>query len=212
MGWNLKRFADTLNFYGALPIANLFQKPPSVSISMTGQVIFDFTKPRPEFANIWGSLDDVVMGGVSHSNFILLEKSALFAGNVSTANSGGFVSLRTRNFEPSLDLSAFTSISLQVKGDGQRYKFFLRDSTGWDSLAHSFAFDTAENAWLTITIPFSQFTPVFRARSVPDAPQLNTKAIRSMQLMLSKFELDGELNPSFRAGKFALEIAQISAV
>jgi len=212
MGWNLKRFADTLNFYGALPIANLFQPPPQVAISMTGQVIFDFTKPQPEFINIWGNLDDVVMGGVSSSNFILLEKSALFAGNVSTANSGGFVSLRTRNFEPALDLSAFTSMSLQVKGDGQRYKFFLRDSTGWDSLAYSFAFDTTENAWLTITIPFCQFTPVYRARSVGNAPKLNTQAIRSMQLMLSKFEVDGALNPSFRAGKFALEIAQISAV
>ncbi len=212
MGWDWKRFADTLNFYGALPIANLFQPPPKVSIPMTGQVIFDFTNPQPEFVNIWGNLDDVVMGGVSSSSFILLEKSALFAGNVSTANSGGFVSLRTRNFEPPLDLSAFTSISLQVKGDGQRYKFFLRDSTGWDSLAHSFAFDTVKDAWLTITIPFCQFTPVFRARSVPNAPKLNTQAIRSMQLMLSKFEVDGELNPSFQAGKFALEIAQISAL
>jgi hypothetical protein len=33
-----------------------------------------------------------------------------------------------------------------------------------------------------------------------------------MQLMLSKFEVDGKLNPHFRLGRFALEIAQISAV
>jgi len=212
MGWNLKRFVDTLNFYGALPIANLFQKTPSVTIPMTGHMIFDFTQPQPHYAEVWGSLDDVVMGGVSSSNFILLDQSALFAGNVSTENSGGFVSVRTRNFEPALDLSGFTSISLQIKGDGQRYKFFLRDGTGWDSLAHSFAFDTAPNTWLTITVPFSQFIPVFRARSVSNAPKLNPKAIRSLQLMLSKFEVDGQLNPRFQAGKFALEIAQISAV
>ncbi len=212
MGWSLQRFVDTLNFYGAMPLVNLFQKTPTVQVAMTGQVIFDFTKPHPDLANVWGSLDDVVMGGVSSSNFILLEKSALFTGEVSTANAGGFVSVRTRNFEPALDLSAFTSISLQVKGDGQRYKFFLRDSTGWDSIAYGFSFDTVPEAWLTVTIPFSQFMPVFRARSVPSAPPLNPRHIRSMQLMLSKFEVDGKLNPHFQAGQFALEIAQIRAI
>jgi len=33
-----------------------------------------------------------------------------------------------------------------------------------------------------------------------------------LQLMLSKFEYDGKLNPSFRLGEFALPIASISAV
>jgi hypothetical protein len=154
--------------------------------------------------------DDLTL--LDYSTFLLLERSALFTGEVSTANAGGFASVRTRNFSPALDLSAFTSVSLQVKGDGQRYKFFLRDSTGWDSLAYGFAFDTVDGAWLTVTIPFSQFMPVFRARSVPAAPPLDPRGIRSMQLMLSKFEVDGKLNPHFRLGRFALEIAQISAV
>ena len=33
-----------------------------------------------------------------------------------------------------------------------------------------------------------------------------------LQLMLSKFEYDGKLNPKFRLGEFALPIARISGV
>lgn len=66
------------------------------------KIIFDFTQPSTELKDIWGALDDVVMGGVSASNMQLVENSAVFAGNVSTANSGGFASVRTRNFDPPL--------------------------------------------------------------------------------------------------------------
>ncbi|MCS6959757.1 MAG: CIA30 family protein [Pseudanabaenaceae cyanobacterium SKYGB_i_bin29] len=212
MGWDLKRFADTLNFFGALPIVNLFQPVPNLSITMSDNVIFDFTKANPDYASLWGSLDDVVMGGVSQSSFVIRENSALFTGMVSTANSGGFVSVRTRNFNPPLDLSQSSGIALQVKGDGKRYKFFLRDSTGWDSIAYCCGFDTIAGEWMNVRLPFKEFVPVFRARSVPDAPPLNLGYIRSMQLMLSKFELDGKLNPTFRPGAFALEIASITVV
>ncbi|PLS69574.1 MAG: complex I intermediate-associated protein 30 (CIA30) [Cyanobacteria bacterium M5B4] len=211
MAWNLKRFADTLNFFGALPFANLLQPNPRVTITMTADVIFDFTVPNPSQASVWGCLDDVVMGGVSRSSFVIQANSALFTGIVSTDNSGGFVSVRTRNFEPALDLSQFKSIHLRVRGDGNRYKFFLRDGTGWDSLAYSHAFDTIADEWIDVTMPFSGFVPVFRARSVANAPPLDLKSIRSMQLMLSKFEMDGKLNPAFRSGSFSLEIATIGA-
>jgi Complex I intermediate-associated protein 30 (CIA30) len=49
----------------------------------------------------WGSLDDVVMGGVSESGLYLSPGSgpdgcdaAVFSGNVSTDNNGGFASVR----------------------------------------------------------------------------------------------------------------------
>jgi len=209
MAWNLKRFADTLNFFGALPIANLFQTSPRVAITMTTDAIFDFTIPNPNYASVWGCLDDVVMGGVSQSNFQLQANSALFMGLVSTDNSGGFVSVRTRNFEPAIDLSKAVSINIKVKGDGNRYKFFLRDSTGWDSIAYSYSFDTIGGKWIAVIMPFSEFVPVFRAKTVSNAPPLALKSICSIQLMLSKFEMDGKLNPAFQSGSFSLEIASI---
>ena len=62
----------------------------------------------------------------------------------------------------------------------------------------------------TIQIPFKDLIPVFRAKTVEEA-RLNTEKIYSMQLMLSKFEYDGELNPKFEAGSFKLEVEYIKA-
>jgi hypothetical protein len=175
------------------------------------KIIFDFTQPSLEIANLWGAIDDVVMGGVSDSNITIVERVALFSGNVSTANSGGFASVRTRNLEPRLDLTNYQGIELKVKGDGQRYKLFIRTNIGWDSLAYSYSFDTAYNSWLNVQIPFDQMVGVFRAKTVPSAPPIDLKQICAFQIMLSKFEYDGQLNPQFKPGKFHLEIASIKA-
>lgn len=175
------------------------------------KLIFDFTKPSDELKNIWGALDDVVMGGVSASNFQLLEKSAVFAGNVSTANSGGFASVRTKNFTPPINLSGYAGVDLRVRGDGQRYKIFLRTETTWDGVGYSYSFDTVANTWIDIRIPFSDLVPVFRAKVVKDCPPIDTSKISSLQLMLSKFEYDGALNPKFTPGGFALEVEAIKA-
>ena len=175
------------------------------------KLIFDFTHPSTELKNIWGALDDVVMGGVSASNIQLVENTALFAGNVSTANSGGFASVRTRNFEPPFNLSGYEGVELRVKGDGQRYKIFLRTETKWDGLGYSYSFDTVENTWINIRIPFAELVPVFRAKTVQDAPPIDSSRVSSFQLMLSKFEYDGALNPKFSAGVFALQMEFIKA-
>lgn len=175
------------------------------------KLIFDFTQSSPELNNVWGALDDVVMGGVSASNFQILEQTALFAGNVSTANSGGFASIRTKNFSPAIDLSSYTGVKLRVKGDGQRYKIFLRTESTWDGVGYSYSFDTVANTWIYITVPFTNLTPVFRAKTVPNHPQINPSQICSWQLMLSKFEYDGVLNPQFNSGGFQLEIESIQA-
>lgn len=178
----------------------------------TGEkIIFDFTQPSSDLKNIWGALDDVVMGGVSSSNFYILEKTAVFNGNVSTANSGGFASVRTKNFSPAINLSGFTGIRLRVKGDGQRYKIFLRTETTWDGIGYSYSFDTIANTWIDVNIPFVNLVPVFRAKTVKDCPKIDESKIRSVQLMLSKFEYDGELNPKFTPGGFTLELESIKA-
>lgn len=173
--------------------------------------LFDYRYPSPGLAAVWGALDDVVMGGVSESGLRLLSSTALFAGTVSTANSGGFVSIRTRNLVPPLNLVGYQGIALRVKGDGQRYKFFLRSEEAWDGVGYAYSFNTVADEWITVQIPFRELTPVFRARTLPTAPPLNIGQIHSLQLMLSKFEYDGDLNPHFKAGLFALEIESIFA-
>jgi uncharacterized protein YbjT (DUF2867 family) len=52
---------------------------------------------------------------------------------------------------------------------------------------------------------------VFRARTDRSAPPLDTSSVHSLQIMLSKFEYDGELNPHFSPGTFELPLASITA-
>jgi uncharacterized protein YbjT (DUF2867 family) len=175
------------------------------------KLLFDFTKPSNELENIWGAVDDVVMGGVSQSQIQLVEQTALFSGNVSTANSGGFASVRTKNFTPPFHLSGYEGVKLRLKGDGQRYKFLLRTEAQWDGVAYSFSFDTEANTWITVSIPFAEMIPVFRAKTLKDGAPIDANKICSFQLMLSKFEYDGELNPKFTPGGFALQVESIQA-
>ena len=192
-------------------VKNLVTAAAKYLVAAGEKPIFDFTKPSDEIKNIWGALDDVVMGGVSASSFQIRENTAVFTGNVSTANSGGFASVRTKNFSPLLDLSGYQGVKLRVKGDGQRYKIFIRTESTWDGVGYSYSFDTVANNWLDIQIPFTDLVPVFRAKIVKDCPPMDISKVCSMQLMLSKFEYDGALNPAFNPGFFALEVASIQA-
>ncbi|PNW83397.1 hypothetical protein CHLRE_05g244800v5 [Chlamydomonas reinhardtii] len=168
----------------------------------------------------WGPLDDVVMGGVSSSGIELVTGAGeaggaawVFSGNVSTDNFGGFASVRTRNLDPPLDLSPYEGIQLRLFGDGQRYKFIIRPDSNWDGIAYCNSFDTTPSTWQTIRLPFADFFPVFRAKrlSGPTATPLDPSAISSIQIMLSKFEYDGDLNPAFRRGPFRLPFTSIAA-
>ncbi|MBW4574088.1 MAG: CIA30 family protein [Aphanothece sp. CMT-3BRIN-NPC111] len=192
-------------------VKNLVQAAAQHLSPATEKLIFDFTKPSDELKDTWGAVDDVVMGGVSESTMQLIDNAALFTGNVSTANSGGFASVRTRNLEPAINLSGFEGIELRVKGDGKRYKFFLRTEAKWDGISYGYSFDTAYNSWITVRIPFADLIPVFRAKTLKEAELINPSKLSSFQLMLSKFEYDGELNPKFEPGGFALQVESIKA-
>lgn len=211
--WDIGRFWQTLTYFETVPVVSWVQRmffgttPPPPPQPQAG-LLFDFRQPSA-LNDTWGALDDVVMGGVSASSFQLQAGSALFTGNVSTANSGGFASVRTRNFEPVLNLSGSAGLVLRIQGDGQRYKFLIRDEESWDSVAYARSFDTIEHQWITVRIPFADMVPVFRAKTLKDGRMLNPSRIRSLQFMLSKFEYDGALNPHFTPGVFRLQVETI---
>ncbi|BAQ62891.1 similar to nucleoside-diphosphate-sugar epimerases [Geminocystis sp. NIES-3708] len=174
-------------------------------------ILFDFQTPNQNLRNIWGAVDDVVMGGVSSSNLILSSHCAIFTGIVSTNNNGGFASVRSKNFNQPWDLSNYQGIRLKVKGDGKRYKFITRCEGKWDGISYCYSFDTIVNEWLIVDIIFDNLIPVFRAKTLQDADKFDSSKVYSLQLMLSKFEYDGGYNPTFEAGRFALEIESIKA-
>ena len=135
------------------------------------RLLFDFKNQSQNLSEnlkeTWGALDDVVMGGVSQSNIRLTDKTAVFAGNISTANSGGFASVRTRNFNPPWDLSNYEGIELRIKGDGKRYKFITRCEGKWDGIAYCYPFNTVSDFWTTIKIPFSRFNSCISSQNRP---------------------------------------------
>ena len=238
--WDLGRFIQTLSYFGAIPFLgslDWFQRfgdRPNFKVnlellsatksSMTNssdsssqsypdhahRLIFDFTQSTSQLSEVWGAVDDVVMGGVSQSGIQFDSTVAYFSGQVSIANSGGFASVRTRNIEPPLDLSEYTGIELRVKGDGNRYKFMLRTEDRWDGIAYCYSFDTLAEQWITIQAPFSALIPVFRAKTVA-GKAIAPNHITAMQLMISKFEYDGALNPYFQPGFFQLQVESIQA-
>ena len=190
---------------------NLVQAVRSQLIKAGEKIIFDFTKPSQDLKETWGALDDVVMGGTSESSIVLTDSTAIFTGNVSTANSGGFASVRTRNFDSPLNLAGFSGLQLRIKGDGKRYKLIVRSEAKWDGIGYCYSFDTVYNTWITVVVPFDRLIPVFRAKTVKDGSKFDASSIFSFQLMLSKFEYDGALNPKFTPGIFQLQLESVKA-
>jgi hypothetical protein len=96
----------------------------------------------------WGALDDVVMGGCSSSGLHALlgggpggSDAVVFSGAASTENNGGFASVRSKNFDPALDLGGYEGIRVTLKGGGQRYKLILRTSGAWDAVCYCVSID-----------------------------------------------------------------------
>ncbi|EME32652.1 uncharacterized protein Gasu_00240 [Galdieria sulphuraria] len=175
--------------------------------------IFPFRPPASNIPRLWGPVDDVVMGGVSQSKIELSSSgdSVIFSGQVSTDNFGGFASVKTIPFETPLDLSGYDGIYLRLLGDGRRYKFIIRCDKKWDGIAYICSMDTVASIWKECYLPFSQFRPVFRAKTITPISPLDPTTIYSFQLMYSKFEYDEKLNPSFQEGPFSLELKDIYA-
>ncbi|MGL4881940.1 MAG: CIA30 family protein [Waterburya sp.] len=207
----LPEVVDTPELVEYTGMKNLVKVVSQSIPAATSKAIFDFTYPNTDLKETWGAIDDVVMGGVSQSNIRLADNKAIFTGIVSTDNNGGFASVRTRNFEPPIDLSDYAGIELKVIGDGKRYKFITRCEGQWDGIGYCYSFDTVDNLPTTIYIPFEELIPVFRAKTVSEASKFNASQVYSMQLMLSKFEYDGELNPKFEPGSFSLQVESITA-
>ena len=208
----LPEVAETPEYIEYQGVKNLVSAAkPYLKQRQNEKMIFDFRQPLPNFSSLWGAVDDVVMGGVSESGIRQIPGAALFEGNVSTANSGGFASVRTRPLDQPLDLSAYEGIELRVRGDGNRYKFILRGDDRWDGISYCYSFDTVYNIWMTVRVPFAELIPNFRTKTIETGEPFPAVSVTAFQLMLSKFEYDGELNPTFSAGGFRLELEAMKA-
>lgn len=151
-------------------------------------------------AEPWSSIDDVVMGGVSSSRMVVEGGRAVFSGEVSLENDGGFASVRSAPREH--DLSGFDGVALEVRGDGKRYALRLGTTGRFDAVSYRVVFVAPEEGWETLRFPFTAFRPVFRGRPVPGAPPLDPAEIRTFGFLISEEQ----------EGPFRLEVREIWAV
>lgn len=168
-----------------------------VGATATDTVVVDFAASSAES---WRVVNDGVMGGRSQSDIRDSGRgTAIFSGVVSLENNGGFASVR-KTLE-SIDLSGSTALAVRVLGDGQRYLLRLRTNDRFDGLAYQATFDTAPDEWQVFVIPFSEFLPTFRGRTILDAGPLDSSSIRQISFMIADKQ----------EGPFSLEIAWVRA-
>ena len=136
----------------------------SMDNEINTKIIFDFDDQNQ--IDNWISINDNVMGGNSVGKILISDSCLLFTGNLSLENNGGFSSIRTkpRNY----DLIDFHGLKIQVKGDGRTYQFRIRTNDKFDGIAYSFEFNTIEDTWIEVELPFESFLPTFRGRVLND--------------------------------------------
>jgi monofunctional biosynthetic peptidoglycan transglycosylase len=141
------------------------------------------------------------MGGVSNSDIQQTEHgTGVFEGVLSLENNGGFASVRVVLGRH--DLSAYAGLDIRVRGDGRTYQLRLRTDNRVDGVAYRAQFETVESEWITARLPFDEFLPTFRGRTLSDVQPLDASRIHQVAFMLA------DKNP----GPFSLEIDFIGLI
>lgn len=162
---------------------------------MHAQMIYNFTKNAS--LHDWRIIDDGVMGGVSSGNFKIDEDgNGVFYGNVSTANNGGFSSVRYQCSK--VNVHTKSKIVVRLKGDGKVYQLRIKDNVS-TYYAYITTFQTS-GEWEEHTIHLSDLYPSFRGRrlNLPNFAHdsfeeivflIANKRNESFQLIIDKIEM-----------------------
>ena len=133
------------------------------------QISIPFTE---ENARYWQYISDQTMGGVSDGQAILdKDGDMIFArltGNVSTANNGGFIQIRTNfSFVDLINTNKdLKGVLLNTKGNGETYHIFIRTSEDRSYRDFYSATFTTNDNWEMVDLPFSKFKHRYSNRSL----------------------------------------------
>jgi hypothetical protein len=142
-------------------------------------VLFDFGKDS-DLAN-WSVVDDVVMGGRSEGHFeINSEGHAVFHGDVSLQNNGGFSSVRYRFNQR--NVSDYSKALIWLKGDGRQYQFRIK-SSAYDRHSYIYHFQTT-GEWQIVEVPFAEMYPGFRGRKL-DMPNYPGEEMEEIAFLIA---------------------------
>lgn len=202
--WDVLRFLrQSSRFVSLLP-----QRPKSSSGPVSpGKILWKAGSPDNDFT--FGPLDDVVMGGASDSTFNAA--TGKWKGTVTDANNGGFVGIRST---PTIeyDLTPCRGIEWVIRATNKmRLKVVVRDSTEFNGIGWRSSQETISTTGRmgVVRIPFDKQVPTRFAKIVPQPEAFNKAGIKSFQLVYSKFEYDGALNPNFQVGDFEIQLLEL---
>ena len=106
----------------------------------------------------WGFFSDQVMGGKSEGKAEVLDEAEdqfiRLQGDVTTANNGGFIQIRTSVSDLEKD---FKGISLKVRGNGQKYYVFIRTSGTMLPWQYYKADFPSKTEWSEVNLEFKSF-------------------------------------------------------
>ena len=141
--------------------------------------IFNFSQSSK--INDWKVVNDDVMGGISRASFDLnTEGDAEFKGTVSTANNGGFASVRYR-FKAK-DITKKKTITIRLRGDSKRYQFRIK-SKATDYYSYITTFSTMGD-WETIHINLKDLYPSFRGNKL-NKENFNGSSIEEISFLIA---------------------------
>jgi hypothetical protein len=162
---------------------------------MNEELLFDFNIQTN--INEWKVIDDTVMGGRSYGKFKIDQNgNGVFYGDVSTANNGGFSSVRYQ-----LDrkkIGNYKKVAIRLKGDGKDYQFRIKDDLN-SYFSYITTFKT-KGEWETVTLQLKDLYPSFRGQTL-NLPNFEKDAIEeivflignkkneSFELLIDKIEL-----------------------
>ncbi|WNH09583.1 CIA30 family protein [Thalassobellus suaedae] len=142
-------------------------------------MIFDFNKDAD--IQDWNVVDDVVMGGISSSEFKLnADGFGVFEGHVSLENNGGFSSVQYQ-FEKT-EVAKYRSIKIRLKGDGKNYQFRVKDNTR-NYYSYITTFSTT-NEWQVVEIALKDMYPSFRGKRL-NTPNFSHDFIEQITFLIS---------------------------
>ena len=139
---------------------------------------------------LWGVVDDNVMGGISNGQLLLNDHGVgVFKGHVSIENNGGFSSIQCRT-KP-VEINNLNTIVLVIKGDGSLFQFRVKNKLN-DRHSYTYNFKTS-GKWETIHIPLSDLEASFRGFKL-NLPNFNKNIIEQIGFLKSaKSEVDFKL-------------------
>lgn len=146
----------------------------------------------------WSPIDDAVMGGRSTSRLRHDPAGyAVFEGEVSLDDGGGFASVRSAVLPLGVPL-AYACL-IELLGDGKRYKLNLRTDAAFDGVNYQAVLEPPAGQWTVLRVPLASFIPTFRGRKVEASAPLDPAKLRQIGLMIA----------GRQTGRFSLAVRSI---